>query len=72
MTARDGSGLTRREFLVTSGAVAVGVAGYTLAAGPVRADVISTPATGIEIAPATSPEAGVEITSARSGPAASV
>jgi carboxymethylenebutenolidase len=37
------SRLTRREFLVTSAAAA----GYTLAAGPLRAEVISTPSKGL-------------------------
>ena len=44
--ARDGGELTRREFLVT-GALAAGVAGYTLAAGPLRAEVITTPTAGL-------------------------
>jgi len=45
---RGGRGtLTRREFVV-SGALVAGVAGYTLAAGPVRAEVIRTPADGLD------------------------
>lgn len=46
--ARDGAGrLTRREFVV-SGALVAGVAGYTLAAGPLRAEVIRTPADDLD------------------------
>lgn len=45
---RSGAGrLTRREFVV-SGALVAGVAGYTLAAGPLRAEVIRTPADDLE------------------------
>ena len=44
----SGSGrLTRREFVV-SGALAAGVAGYTLAAGPLRAAPIRTPGDGLD------------------------
>ena len=59
------SGLTRREFLVT-GAVA---AGYTLAAGPLRADVISTPTTGLVAGVISIPVAGREIPGYRAKPA---
>ena len=37
---------SRRGFMTASAAVA---AGYTLAAGPVRADVITTPTDGLEV-----------------------
>ncbi len=47
MTPRDSASFTRREFLVT-GAVAASVAGYSLAAGPVLANAITTPTSGIE------------------------
>jgi carboxymethylenebutenolidase len=66
MTARDRSGLTRREFLVTTGAA---VAGYTLAAGPLRAEVISTPATGLVAGEISIPVAGREIPGYRAKPA---
>ncbi|MEX2207467.1 MAG: dienelactone hydrolase family protein [Myxococcota bacterium] len=65
MTVRDPSGLTRREFLVTGAAVA----GYTLAAGPLRADVISTPATGLVAGAISIPVAGREIPGYRAKPA---
>ncbi len=60
--------LTRREFLVT-GAVA---AGYTLAAGPLRADVISTAATGLVAGDVSIPVAGREIPGYRAKPAGAV
>ena len=59
------SALTRREFLVT-GAV---VAGYTLAAGPLRSEVISTPATGLVAGDVSIPVAGREIPGYRAKPA---
>ncbi|MGB6939692.1 MAG: dienelactone hydrolase family protein, partial [Xanthobacteraceae bacterium] len=42
--------LSRRGFMTSSAAAA---AGYTLAAGPVRADVIQTDATGLDVGDAT-------------------
>jgi len=59
------SALTRREFLVT-GAVA---AGYTFAAGPLRSEVISTPATGLVAGDVSIPVAGREIPGYRAKPA---
>ena len=72
MTARDRSELTRREFLVTSGAVAVSVAGYTLAAGPLRAEVISTGTTGLVAGAISIPVSGREIPGYRAKPAGAV
>jgi carboxymethylenebutenolidase len=46
---RAASDLTRREFLVTSAVAAgVGVAGYTLATGPVNAAAIATDTSGLD------------------------
>ena len=50
--------LTRRGFMTASAAAA---AGYTLAAGPVRADVIKTDTTGLETGPAAIKVAGGEM-----------
>jgi len=57
--------LTRREFLVT-GVVA---AGYTLAAGPLRAEVISTSAAGLVAGAISIPVGGREIPGYRAKPA---
>ncbi len=68
MMTREGSGLTRREFIVT-GAVA---ASYTLAAGPLRADVVTTPTTGLVAGDISIPVAGREIPGYRAKPAGAV
>ena len=60
--------LTRREFLVT-GAVA---AGYTLAAGPLRADVVTTGSAGLVAGDVSIPVAGREIPGYRAKPAGAV
>ncbi len=59
------SRLTRREFLVTSAAAA----GYTLAAGPLRADVISTPTKGLVEGAVSIPVLGRSIPGYRAKPA---
>jgi carboxymethylenebutenolidase len=59
------SALTRREFLVTGAAAA----GYTLAAGPLRADVVSTPTQGLVAGMVSIPVAGREIPGYRAKPA---
>jgi carboxymethylenebutenolidase len=59
--------LTRREFVV-SGALAAGVAGYTLAAGPVRAEVIRTPADGLDAGMVSIPAGDREIPAFRARP----
>ena len=59
------SRLTRREFLVTSAAAA----GYTLAAGPLRADTITTPGTGLVSGAISIPVLGRSIPGYRAKPA---
>jgi len=71
MSPRDRSELTRREFLVT-GAVAAGVAGYTLAAGPLRAEVVTTGTSGLVAGAVSIPVAGREIPGYRAKPAGAV
>jgi carboxymethylenebutenolidase len=71
MTTRGRDELSRREFLVT-GAVAAGVAGYTLAAGPLRAEVISTGTTGLVAGVVSIPVSGREIPGYRAKPAGTV
>jgi carboxymethylenebutenolidase len=71
MTLGDRLGLTRREFLVT-GAVAASVAGYTLAAGPLRAEVIATGTTGLVAGAVSIPVGGREIPGYRAKPAGAV
>jgi len=66
--ARQGGELTRREFLVT-GAVA---AGYTLAAGPLRAEVITTPAKGLVAGAISIPAGDRAIPGYRAKPATAV
>jgi carboxymethylenebutenolidase len=65
---RDSAAVTRREFLVTS-AVAAGVAGYSLAAGPVLANAITTPTTGIVAGMAAIPAGDRTIPGYRAKPA---
>jgi carboxymethylenebutenolidase len=67
---RDRPGeLTRREFVVTS-ALAAGVAGYTLAAGPLRAEVVRTPADGLDAGMVSIPAADRAIPGYRARPKA--
>jgi carboxymethylenebutenolidase len=62
-----GGRLTRREFVV-SGALAAGLAGYTLAAGPVRAEAIRTPAEGLDAGPVEIPAGDRAIPAYRARP----
>jgi carboxymethylenebutenolidase len=71
MTSSDRLGLTRREFLLT-GAVAASVAGYSLAAGPLRAEVIATGATGLVAGAVSIQVGGREIPGYRAKPAGAV
>jgi carboxymethylenebutenolidase len=64
---RESPDLTRREFIVT-GAV---VAGYTLAAGPLRAEVITTPSSGIVAGDVSIPVGDRSIPGYRAKPAGS-
>jgi carboxymethylenebutenolidase len=67
--ARAASELTRREFLVTSAVAAgVGVAGYTLATGPVNAAAIATDTSGLDAGVVSIPAADRAIPGYRAKP----
>ena len=64
--ARQVDPLSRRGFFMSSAAAAA--AGYTLCAGPVRAQVVTTDAAGLTVGDAKVPVAGGEMPSISHGP----